>query len=152
MGDNKSTIDIEVIMENIRNTIKEKGYTNEMLGFEDAKEMSDKFTHEDSKFSYEEFLSNLDKVNQSYTVQYYRNVEGRGIKSFIKKSLRKALSFLILPMVKEQMEFNASITRSMNQLEHYVREEKKKENDYEELAEKLEKLEKELERKIGSGV
>lgn len=144
MGDNKSTIDIEVIMEGIRNSIKEKGYTNDLLDFEDSNDTSNKTVQENGKFSYEELLAGLDKANQSYTVQYYRNVGRRGIKTFIKKCLRKALSFLLLPMVKEQMEFNANITRSMNQMEHYIREQKKKENDYNELAEKLEKLEKRL--------
>ena len=40
------------------------------------------------------------------------------------------------------MDFNASVTRCLNQLEHYVKEQK--ERDYEELSEKLEKLEEEL--------
>lgn len=142
MSDNKSTIDIEVIMKNIRETIKEKGYTNEMLGFEDIDALYESSAQENGKFSYEKFLVDLDKVNQNYSIRYYRNVGEKGVKSFIKKSLRKVLSFLILPMAEEQMDFNASVTRCLNQLEHYVKEQK--ERDYEELSEKLEKLEEEL--------
>lgn len=142
MSDNKSTIDIEVIMKNIRETIKEKGYINEMLGFEDTDALYELSAQENEKFSYEKFLVDLDKVNQNYSIRYYRNVGEKGVKSFIKKSLRKVLSFLILPMAEEQMDFNASVTRCLNQLEHYVKEQK--ERDYEELSERLEKLEEEL--------
>ena len=150
MSDNKSTIDIEVIMKNIRETIKEKGYTNEMLGFEDIDALYESSAQENGKFSYEKFLVDLDKVNQNYSIRYYRNVGEKGVKSFIKKSLRKVLSFLILPMAEEQMDFNASVTRCLNQLEHYVKEQK--ERDYEELSEKLEKLEEELRAKKDRGV
>lgn len=142
MSDNKSTIDIEVIMKNIRETIKEKGYTNEMLGFKDTDALYESSTQENGKFSYEKLLADLDKVNQNYSIRYYRNIGEKGVKSFIKKSLRKVLSFLILPMAEEQMDFNASVTRCLNQLEHFVKEQK--ERDYEELSEKLEKLEEEL--------
>ena len=101
MSDNKSTIDIEVIMKNIRETIKEKGYINEMLGFEDTDALYELSAQENEKFSYEKFLVELDKVNQNYSIRYYRNVGEKGVKSFIKKSLRKVLSFLILPMAEE---------------------------------------------------
>ncbi len=79
---------------------------------------------EDNKnfvFDMRELSSRKEANNQLYETNYYHNIlsQRRFIGKlivFIKRVIRKFLRFLIEPIVKEQNEFNASITASINAL------------------------------------
>ncbi|WP_124065160.1 hypothetical protein [Clostridium sp. E02] len=110
------TIDIEKIMQEIRQDIKEKGYTNEMLSFEDVVMVSSE------NKTIEEYL---DLMNGSWNIQPYKILQsGFGfvgkLKNFIKKIIRKTIKFYIEPIVSEQDEFNANNVRILNKFYDYM--------------------------------
>lgn len=89
-------IDVTKIMEQIRQEIKESGRDKIPLSFAD----------ESSGAS----ASGLDEAVRylayNYEVTAYRMLEGNKIKRFIKKCIRKAGSFFVLPIVAQQNKLN----------------------------------------------
>lgn len=109
-------INIEKIMEEIRQEIQEKGYTNDMLSFDDITDFD-----EENK-TLEDYF---DILNSTWNVQAYRELPGgNGLVSkiivFIKKVLRKLIKFYIEPIVADQDEFNANSVRLLNMINGYI--------------------------------
>lgn len=124
MGEMKE-INIEDIMKDIRNEISEKGYTNDMLSFNDINvDTSDLGA---DKFDKELFKEEIYSMNAGWNVQTYHPFIATGsIKSklivFVKKVIRKFIKFYVEPIVNEQNAFNAVVVRSFNLLECYINE------------------------------
>jgi len=138
-----SDINIELIMQEIKAGIKEKGYTNDLLSFNDI--VIDTSTMNASKFDKIAFNEEIYTVNHTWNVQAYRVLNGSRIALFFKKVIRKIVYFFVEPIVLEQDGFNASIVRLMNQMNCYV-DETKKQNEIlmkqvEELTEKIKRFE-----------
>lgn len=136
-------INIESIMQEIRADIREKGYTNELLSFNDV--IVDTSSMNASKFDKISFNEEIYTVNHSWNVQAYRAISGSKVAVFFKKVIRKMVYFFVEPIVMEQDGFNASVVRVMNQMNCYI-DEKNRENEdlkkqVEELTAKIEKLE-----------
>jgi len=143
MSIQNSDINIESIMQEIKADIKEKGYTNDILSFNDI--VIDTSTMNASKFDKIAFNEEIYTVNHTWNVQAYRVLSGSRLALFYKKVVRKLVYFFVEPIVLEQDGFNASIVRLMNQMNCYV-DETKRQNEVlmkqvEELTEKIKQFE-----------
>lgn len=144
-------INIEKIMEEIRQDITEKGYTNDMLSFNDVVlDTSDLCVQ---KFDKVKFNEELYALNHNWEVKAYRAIPGNGsfkskISGFIKKVIRKCVKFYVEPINTDQNTFNAITVKMFNLVECYISETKKNEElntTVEKLVAEQEKLKKELE-------
>lgn len=122
MSDQMQNIDVEKIMEEIRENIKKRGYTADMLSFNDVKAQMPDNSGGVTTFNVHELRTQVQDTNLHCGLQYYVMIPKGGVKSFVKRSIRKLLRFLILPIVDEQNIFNSCAARSFNQLEAYVQE------------------------------
>ena len=143
MSIQNSDINIESIMQEIKAEIKEKGYTNDLLSFNDI--VIDTSGMNASKFDKIAFNEEIYTVNHTWNVQAYRVLSGSKVVLFFKKAMRKMVYFFVEPIVLEQDGFNASVVRLMNQMNCYV-EETKEQNEVlkkqvEELTEKIKQFE-----------
>lgn len=94
------SINIENIMAEIKQKIKEQGLTADMLSFEDVPYRKNAQSGSASEA--------LDYISTHYYIQPYKELQGNGIKVFVKKVLRKLMKFYIEPVVFEQNDFNAN--------------------------------------------
>lgn len=143
MTNQNSEINIESIMQEIRAEIKQKGYTNDLLSFNDI--VIDTSTLNASKFDKIMFNEEIYTINHTWNVQAYRTLSGSRISLFFKKVIRKMVYFFVEPIVLEQDGFNASMVRLMNQMNCYV-DETKQHNEVlkkqvQELSEKIKQFE-----------
>lgn len=111
-----STINVEKIMEEIRADIKEKGYTEDMLSFQDVK----KVQATGFQYNEQECINLVNCVNRDAFIPWYRDLGQGGVKGFFKKVIRKMLVFLIAPMSDEQNRFNSDVTQTLNQFMGYI--------------------------------
>ena len=109
-------INVEEIMNEIREDIRQKGYTSDMLSFKDI-ECPIAY---DYQYDNKEFLSILAGINANNNVAWYRDLHQGGIKGRIKKVIRKLIAFIIAPMSDEQNLFNVQVTQGFNQLCGYI--------------------------------
>jgi hypothetical protein len=107
------TIDIEAIMTEIREKIKERGYTDEMLHFQDV--VVDGEASMDV-FKPQVFKRVVEEANVRTHINYFELPLGSGLSKFIKKCIRKMISFLVAPVVGQVNQYNSSVTQSLNQL------------------------------------
>ncbi len=102
MAENK--IDVEKIMERIRQEIKDTGADKIPLSFEERKTDRIEDTAVDSDGS------RLDEavkyISYNYEVQPYQQLTGNPVKVFIKNAIRKTASFFFLPVVGQQNTLN----------------------------------------------
>lgn len=94
------SINIEEIMAEIKQKIKEQGLTADMLSFEDVPYKKNAQSSSASEA--------LDYISTHYYIQPYKELQGNGIKVFYKKVLRKLMKFYVEPVVFEQNDFNAN--------------------------------------------
>lgn len=138
------TINVEKIMEEIREEIQEKGYTNDMLSFRDVQGM-DVEIEEYNEIEYALILHNLGVY--AY-VPWYRDLPGKTVKRVLKKVIRKLCSFIIAPISEQQSAFNAQATRGFGQIGGYIEETDHRFDECKKtiklLEQKIEKLENEI--------
>lgn len=107
------SVNIENIMKEIRQEIKEKGYTYDMLSFNENISISATDTE---NISFDEINQQLSYLNNNYSVVSYRPLNGNKLAVFIKKVIRKLTKFYVEPIVASQNEFNAYNVRTLNAL------------------------------------
>lgn len=117
MEENMNSINIEEIMREIRNEISEKSYTEDNIDFEDIINKSSN----ECLYNELEWNENLYMMNRTNEIAYYKELP-KGIKSFIKRIIRKMATFLMLPIVEQQSSYNAYTVRCMNQLDLFTKE------------------------------
>lgn len=137
-------INIEKIMQEIREEITEKGYTNDMLSFNDV--ILDGSDLTVSKFDKVRFNEELYSLNHFWDVKAYRPIVCGGsikakIVTFIRKVIRKSIKFYVEPITADQNTFNAVTVKLFNLMECYISENKKNV----ELQETVENLKQEIE-------
>ncbi len=136
-------VDIEAIMNEIREKIKERGYTDEMLQFQDV--VVDGEASMDV-FKPQVFKRAVEQTNARTHIDYFEIPLGGGVGKFIKKCIRKLVSFLVAPIVAEINMYNVSATQSINQLYAFTNQQeeelKKRDKEIAELKKKIEELEK----------
>lgn len=115
-------INVENIMQEIRDDIKRKGYTPDMLSFQDV----DIPINEGYGYNYDELKSLVHQMDKQCIVAWYRELPGNPIVVFIKKVIRVLVAFIIIPISNEQNSFNGSTTRVIHQLMGYIDEQNEK--------------------------
>ncbi len=128
------TINVEKIMEEIREDIKSKGYTNDMLSFDDVQAPS----VIKEEYDQDQLVSALHNMSVYAYVPWYRDLSKSRIKRFIQKLIRKFVAFLIAPVTDQQSDFNKETLRGVGQLAGYIEQ---SENQLEDLAKAIELLE-----------
>lgn len=101
-------INIEEIMAEIKQSIKDQGLTADMLSFEDVPYRKNAQSGSASEA--------LDYISTHYYIQPYKELKGNPVKVFIKKVLRKLIKFYVEPVVFEQNDFNANAVTVMKSL------------------------------------
>ena len=101
-------INIEEIMAEIKQSIKDQGLTADMLSFEDVPYRKNAQSGSASEA--------LDYVSTHYYIQPYKELQGNPVKVFIKKVIRKLTKFYVEPVVFEQNDFNANAVTVMKSL------------------------------------
>ena len=140
-----NTLNIEEIMQEIRNEIKEKGLSSDMLSFED---ISYSNGTNGSKSLSQEATDSLGYINLNYNIQSYRVLEGSAIKTFIKKVIRKLTKFYVEPVVFDQNVFNAHVVRVINSMHEILSTETDEQKAVNNRIETLELKQKELSKQI----
>lgn len=108
----KKTINIEQIIEEIRQEIREKGYTEDDLSFMPG--MSNGGGSESS--------ANMIKLLQaSGQLNWYQDLGG-GIRGLVKKTLRKLMLFFIVPLVDHQNLINSRMIALLEDHEKQIEE------------------------------
>lgn len=138
-----SELNVEKIMEEIRNEIKVKGYTDDMLSFNDI--TTENFNSNIEKFEQNRFNEELFNLNSIWNVNPNRGIEKKkGIKgkciTLFKKIIRKCIRFYLSPIVFEQNSFNATTVRLFNLMNLYMEENGKLLNEVERLKREQEEL------------
>lgn len=133
----KDEINIEAIMAQIRQNIKEQGLTSDMLSFEDVPFRS---ATDVSGASLEAAGEAMRYLNAHYYIQPYKNLSGNPIKVFFKKVIRKLVKFYVEPVVFEQNDVNANTVKALNCLVNAAADSENLEKD-ENIADRVEIVE-----------
>lgn len=112
------TINIEEIMQEIRQEIKEKHLTADMLSFEDVPYTKPGDAVHGYGLDSQEVKTAMVYLNSHYNVQPYKPLAGNPVFVFIKKVIRKLAKFYIIPIVDEQNQFNENTVRMLNAICH----------------------------------
>lgn len=100
-------INIEDIMAQIRKKIQEQGIVDEDIEFDKVS------SEEDMLSEYLTMVNNSWNINPYFNIHSHRKIIGKII-IFVKKVIRKSISWYIAPIVEQQNEFNAYTTRTLN--------------------------------------
>lgn len=144
---NIDNINVEEIMNKIRQNIKDKGYVEEekINNFDFTPKIS-----EEDNFRYD-----IDVLNRVWNINLEREILSRNkLFAFVKKVIRKLTRWYIVPMMQDQITFNSYVVRNINNLNkqnekiRQILDEKDEKirqilNEKDERIKKLEKIEKE---------
>ena len=142
-------IDVEEIMQQIRENIKKRGETEAILSFDEAKAEC-KFEEGTVSIGESDLARLISFATGISGINYYAPIEGNPIKVFVKKVMRKLMSFQMVPYIVQQNNFNASIVQSLqilaektniNEMEKFEKILLDKERQIEELESRIEELE-----------
>ena len=136
------TVNVEEIMKQIRAEIAEKGLQDDAIEFEEL--MGIDSMDESQDFSRKRLNENVTYLNEHWEVSAYRELYvSSGLKGkmfvFVKKVIRKLTKFYVEPIVNDQNQYNAGVTRSMNEMRRFIRE---TQQENQELKKRIEELEK----------
>lgn len=114
------TVDVEKIMEEIRQEIAEKGYKKEDLHFEDVA-LS---TEEPSSLRYcrGDAEKQLDYLSFHSSNPVFFPLSGNPVKTFVQRVVRRVFLFVIYPAFQFQNKYNATTTRFLKQSMNYMNE------------------------------
>ena len=162
MNENIQSVDVEAIMTEIRERIAARGETEDVLSFDESTvgEVCEEGIVGSVAYDEKTLHHFVMMSNEEHNIPYYQMIPKGGIKSFIKRSVRKVIAFIVLPLRDAQNRYNAYTVQSLMQLEAYSLEQKqnmeayiaeqevrleKQEEDMERLTERLQLLEKQYE-------
>lgn len=138
--DNKNKLCIEDIMQEIRQSIKEKNLSSDMLSFEDVPYRTAEDAGDASDAS-SNIANSLRYINIHYNIQPYKPLAGNPVKVFIKKVIRKLVKFYVEPIVFEQNEINGHSVQLINSIMNDVKTREKDNENMKDLEERIEILE-----------
>lgn len=130
-------INIEEIMKEIRQNIKDRGYDKVPVSFEEI-EMKSSVLKIGTGYNSDEFINELEFLDGNCTTSFHVPIAGGNpIFVFIKKVIRKMTRFIVAPLVDFQNAYNVSNLKCMNQVSEYI-------SEMEKYKSRIEQLEKEL--------
>ena len=109
-------------MKEIRAEIEEKGYTEDSVDYENIAGNVKAVLGVKTDFSSYELEHALNDAADQHKIEYYRMIPKGGIKSFIQRSIRKLIKFMMIPMVDQQNRFNYQMVVCMRQMEGFIEE------------------------------
>ena len=122
MAEHMKKIDIEKIMEEIREDIKQRGYKDDDIDFENITGNVKAILGVKTDFSSYELGHAVNGAANLHKIEYYRMIPQGGIKSFIQRSIRRAVKFMMVPMVDQQNQYNYQMVVCMRQMEAFIEE------------------------------
>ena len=136
------TVNVEEIMKQIRAEIAEKGLQDDAIEFEELIGIDS--MEGPQGFNRKRLNENVTYLNEYWEVLAYRELYvSSGLKGkvfvFVKKVIRKLTKFYVEPIVNDQNQYNASVTRCMNEMKRFIRE---TQQENQELKKRIEELEK----------
>lgn len=130
-------INIEEIMKEIRQNIKDRGYEKDPVSFEEI-EMKNSVLKIGTGYDSDEFINELEFMDSNCTTSFHVPIAGGNpVSVFIKKVIRKLTRFIVAPLVESQNAYNVSNLKCMNQVSEYI-------SEMEKYKERIVQLEKEL--------
>jgi hypothetical protein len=108
----------EVIMEEIRREIAEKGFNeSELKSFHEMQLDTD--TPYESMYEDELFEQSLAAMNQDYLLTLDHPLDSNPVKRMIQKIMIKLIRFYVEPVMNRQLTFNIDTVHTMNQTRLY---------------------------------
>lgn len=127
-------INIEQIMEEIRNEIREKGYQENALSFEDIPIENANKSVPVEKLAVSDLNAInelLQTVNQRVRVDFYKPITDGGIKGLVKRVIRKMMKPLLFPLCVEQEAYNVGNIQLWVAMCQYMQKQEQKINQLE---------------------
>lgn len=124
--DSVEKIDVEKIMDEIRQEIREKGYDASMLSFQDVDGEDELPLGQEEKFRLEELERRVQEASLRAEVPWYYQAEGSLPVRLMKKVIRKLIRFAYVPIVENQNRENQVLAQSLRQLLAYVKEQQER--------------------------
>lgn len=122
--DNKSNVDIDKIMSEIRQKIKDEGLTSSMLSFEEIP-MDKPAAELDTGYNPYILKQSAELLCSQNQLTPNKPIEGNPIVRLIKKVIRKLTQFYVVPIVLEQNTLNFHYANAVSQLYGFTRESEK---------------------------
>ena len=148
MAEQIEQINVEQIMSEIREQIKERGYTEKELKFADVANSAG--VGVDGFYEFDNFKATVDQMDNRRVVQWWNPITGNPVAVFFKRFIRKCITFIIDPIVIRQNDFNNYTTSALTQISSKF--ELEQEYSFEQMQKKIDILEQrieELEEKCG---
>lgn len=118
-------VNVETIMNEIRQKIKEEGLNAVKLPFEDIPPKSGDLGSDIGDYNIDNLINSCTYMNNHFEVSiwhqlYFSRPFFRSVITFGIKVIRRLTRFFIQPIVEDQNNFNMHVTRSMNQIRNYL--------------------------------
>lgn len=113
------SINVEKIMQEIREDIARKGYKEEDLSFQDIP-IKEQGTMPIDEFNIDMLERTLHNANMNTGVDYYRPFEGNALKRFVKKLVRKIMKPVVYHLFVSQESYNSNTIQTVNQMYLYI--------------------------------
>ncbi len=134
--DETNSINIEQIMDEIREDIRRKGIVSDLPDFKKGKRPAEDAAE---AFDAEEFALKLGAFEDEYQVNAFPEIGGG--RSFIKKVIRRLISFQTAPPISEQNIVNMDTAELFQMVGAYMKD---RDRRIEELTKEVEELKKRL--------
>ena len=118
------SVDIKEIMREIRAQIQAEGSKEQVPPFHAHVVGQNVEKPQSGSDDWEQFMQNLRYVNLNYDIPYYWSFGPSGLKTFVKRIIRKLLKCLIPPILARQNEFNAHTVRCLNTMRYFIEEQR----------------------------
>lgn len=126
-------INVEEIMEEIRQEIKDKGYTPDMLSFRDVNSSYVQIR----EFNSDEFKNTVGFIEASKYVPWKIENPGSGLKGTLKRMIQRVVGPIIGPLSDKQNNYNQQVAEAFSELLGYVEQQNSLMKEYEKKIELL---------------
>lgn len=139
-------VDVEKIMQEIRDEIKEKSLDKDIPSFGECPRPNacSNIEMRDEEFDIDYFLDYVNRMNGIYWIQPNKGIGGKRVFRFIKKGIRKLTRFYIEPIVNDQTEFNVCTVRVVNSIRNYILKAREVNERMDKMTKRIEMLEEAL--------
>lgn len=132
----KHEVNVEQIMEEIREKIRTEGKYDDIPSFDDIPiTVSDSGLRFAERMDSDALLDALDEIKANYRIQYYWEFSGNMLKVLFKRIVRKLIKCVLLPIVDQQSDLNADIACCLHNIRYGLADgEKEQKNLADEIA------------------
>ena len=132
-------INVDKIMEEIREEIEEKGIKNQPLEFADVNQAVD-FLELPKKYDKDMMHRELVNLNGVWDTSLDELQSNNPLKRAVKKAIQKAVRMVVNSHVAKQVAFNASVVDSINMLDCLAKENEDLKEEVRQLKEQMKQL------------